>query len=278
MKKMSVSEIQQVDLEILRFIDSFCKERGIVYFLDSGSLIGAARHKGFIPWDDDMDIRMPRPDYERFVAEFADDQNYRLYAPARKNCFLSYARVCEMQRTYFKQQNPWTLESPGVGIDVFPLDGAPESIEEFEALCVKMNKEIQNLFRGRTFVKPKTHFRRDIIGFGKDCVHFVLNNIRRVNAIPRIRRLQMKIERLRTSHEFTSSKYCCSSILRMSPKGRWLTAWFSDVVYLDFCGEKYPAPIGYDERLCVEYGDWKTPPPESERIGHESYQTMWWRD
>ena len=77
MTEMTIEEIQKVSLEILRHIDSFCREHNIQYFLDSGTLIGAARHKGFIPWDDDMDIRMPRPDYERFISEFVDE-NFKI--------------------------------------------------------------------------------------------------------------------------------------------------------------------------------------------------------
>ena len=278
MRPMTIEEIQGIDLEILKHIDSFCKEHGIMYFLDSGTLIGAARHKGFIPWDDDMDIRMPRPDYERFISEYKDSDDYKLYAPDRKNCFLSYGRVCEMKRTFFGQKLPWTLESPGVGVDVFPLDGAPDTIDEFDRMSKEMNKRIAGLFRARYYVNYHVRFRHDLLGLMKDCVHFIIDSFRRINVHKRIVRLQAGIESLRKQNVYELSEYCFTGILKMTRRGRWLRKWFSEAAYLDFCGEKFPVPVGYVERLAAEYGDWRTLPPESERGGHACNQNMYWRD
>ena len=277
MRKMTTKEIQAVSFEILKYIDHFCKERGIRYFLDSGTLIGAARHKGFVPWDDDMDIRIPRPDYEKFVREFMDTKKYKLYAPSRNNCYLSYARVCEMTDTYFEQKLLWTMETPGVGVDVLPLDRAPDSMDEFEKMSIVMNKAIQKLFWFRSLINYDPRFRGGWLGFFKDCCHYAINQVVRLNLRYYMRQEIFKIEKLRQSYQYAKTRYCFSSVLKMSNKGRWLCDWFSDVVYIDFCGEKFPAPIGYDERLTTEYGDWRTPPPISERQTHESNQSMWWR-
>ena len=280
MKKMEIREIQAVTLEILRNIDKFCRERGIRYFLDSGTLLGAARHGGFIPWDDDADLVMPRPDYERFISEYVDSDEYRLYSPSRQNCFLPYSRLCEMKRTYFKQVSIWTREEPGVGIDIIPLDGAPDSVEEYDKLSEKIVKLRNRVWGLRSIISKRAgfHFRRTLWGFAKDCVHFLVRKIRELNPEFFIRRNLLKFRQLRLKYPYDISNNCFYIVVNYGRRKYWRKEWFADVAYLDFCGEKYPVPIGWEMRLRTEYGDWKTPPPESERVGHESCQTMWWRD
>ena len=75
MRKLSIEEAKQSELDILAFIDSFCKKNNIDYFINYGTLIGAIRHKGFIPWDDDIDISMTRENYERFIQLFKREQS-----------------------------------------------------------------------------------------------------------------------------------------------------------------------------------------------------------
>lgn len=278
MQRMTVEEIQAVGLEILRHIDSFCRSRNIRYFLDSGTLIGAARHKGFIPWDDDVDIRIPRSDYERFVVEFEDNPKYKLYSPVRNNSYLTYARVCEMEKTFFEQTSLWTKESPGVGVDVFPLDGAPDSLEEYNEISKRMNKAISRVFRLRSLNRYRRIFRKEMYGFLKDCGHWLMESVWRLNLEYFIKRGIQDVERLRARYKLGETNHCFTAMIRMTERGWWKTEWFSDVFYLDFCGEKFPVPVGYEERLAAEYGDWRVIPPESERGGHSSIQTMYWRD
>ena len=75
MRRLSIEEAKQSELDILAFIDSFCKKNNIDYFINYGTLIGAIRHKGFIPWDDDIDISMTRENYERFIQLFKREQS-----------------------------------------------------------------------------------------------------------------------------------------------------------------------------------------------------------
>lgn len=114
-------------LDILMVIHQVCEEHGLRYYLADGSLIGAVRHKGFIPWDDDMDICMPRPDYEQFI------QHAHEWLPSRYEfvCFeldkdypLHFGKVQDAKSTLVERPHLYYLG--GVYVDVFPIDGAPK--------------------------------------------------------------------------------------------------------------------------------------------------------
>lgn len=94
-REISLEELKKIQIEILDEVHSYCEQKGLVYFLSSGTLIGAIRHKGYIPWDDDIDIYMPRPDYEKFVSTFNESAyKYRVISLSTdKSCSFAYAKV-----------------------------------------------------------------------------------------------------------------------------------------------------------------------------------------
>lgn len=129
MRKITIDEMKKLELTMLKDVAAFCDKNGIRYYLCGGTLLGAIRHKGFIPWDDDIDIMMPRPDYLKFV---------KLYNGANKNYIVksienddqywrTFAKVFDL-RTFLKED---TIRLPkkdnGVFIDIFPVDGLPDS-------------------------------------------------------------------------------------------------------------------------------------------------------
>jgi LPS biosynthesis protein len=79
-----IQELRSIQMGILNEVHRFCETQGITYFLSSGSLLGAVRHGGYIPWDDDIDIYMPRKDYERLLREFKDNEQFKLLNPAKE--------------------------------------------------------------------------------------------------------------------------------------------------------------------------------------------------
>lgn len=277
MKRMTTKEIQDVSLEILKTIDEFCQAHKIRYWLDSGTLIGAIRHRGFIPWDDDLDICMPRPDYERFLNEYKDSAKYKLYAPEKRNCFLFYARLCEMEKTFFQVNAKWATDNPGVGVDIFPVNGAPDTIEEFDTVLELTQKNREALLEYRRLFKVQ-RFRRSPWGFAKDCVHVISKFTRRAIWRRHIMSLLAEQVELFRKYDYEKSSHCYYLALSMSRKKYWKRAWFDKLIEVDFCGEKFMAPSGYDERLSAEYGDYMTPPPKSEQVVHSAWQTMWWRN
>lgn len=116
-------KLQLAELSILRDIDSVCRSEGIPYFLECGTLLGAVRHGGFIPWDDDIDVGMLRPDYERFlkVAPKALGERYAVCEPrANSRCAGMFAKVWKRGTKFFTAETMEAGIDQGIFVDVFP--------------------------------------------------------------------------------------------------------------------------------------------------------------
>lgn len=125
MKEILIEDAKKMQLIILKDVADFCDANDIRYFIYYGTYLGAIRHKGFIPWDDDIDICMPRPDYMRFLKIFKSE-TYSVLAWEKDNkCLCPFAKVCD-NRTVLKENGDWG-EPMGVNIDIFPMDGLPQN-------------------------------------------------------------------------------------------------------------------------------------------------------
>ena len=132
MKRIDTSEMKLIEMSILNEIDRFCKERGITYFLFVGTLLGAVRHKGFIPWDDDIDICMKREDYEKFFHDFNINRDDCLFAVNYKNddeYYLASGKVIDTRTLLIEEKDAAPI---GVYVDVFPMDRLPNNKFKFK--------------------------------------------------------------------------------------------------------------------------------------------------
>lgn len=136
MKLITKQELRDVQINILDAIDSFCIGKNITYWLCGGTLLGAVRHKGYIPWDDDIDIMMPRTDYERFIVEFKGfdylkvishntDESYP-FAFATVNDTRTWKKETRLRKKYAK--------NICVNVDVFPIDSLPDDQKEIKRI------------------------------------------------------------------------------------------------------------------------------------------------
>ena len=139
-----IKDIQSIALNILIYVDDICKKNNIRYSLAGGTAIGAIRHKGFIPWDDDIDIMMPRPDYEKFlkIMDNSENKNFKAlhYGANFPNYFYGFTKVVDLNTKLYEST---LINNPdlGVFIDVFPIDGAPHNINKL----LKKYKKYQSL-------------------------------------------------------------------------------------------------------------------------------------
>lgn len=284
MKQMATREIQNVALGVLKGFDAFCREKGIRYWLAEGTLLGAIRHRGFIPWDDDVDVCLPIEDYNRLVAEYRDSDKYKLFAPARGNCFLTYARLCEMKDTHFAASTKWSDEECGVGIDIFPVYSCPDDGNEYDVMMRKLEDLTKNCFwRGRSVYAHGLRlgkFRHNPFGFAKDVFHNLARIIRYtwMGSPKYFQRKYAEFTKIQKSYDNRDSLHCYFSGVFFDRRFQWQKRWFEKLIEVDYESEKFFVPADYEELLTHRYGDWRTPPPESERSGHVNVQKMYWRD
>ena len=146
MRKITdIHELRQIQMGILDEVHQYCEAHGLRYFLSSGTLIGAVRHKGYIPWDDDIDIYMPRKDYEQFLREFKGSEQFKLLNPAKEpHYYYTFAKVVDL-RTRMVEDETEGFEI-GVFMDIFPVDYVTDNLQERERVF-KLKKLLYKIRR-----------------------------------------------------------------------------------------------------------------------------------
>jgi len=262
-------ELRAVQIGILDYLDTFCKEHGIRYFLVSGTLLGAVRHKGYIPWDDDIDVGVPRSDYEKLIKLFENGKNgkYVMYHFSKQPDYMyPFAKLCN-DETVLKEDEGGN--EFGIYIDVFPFDNMPTD----ESERAKFFSEYDALWKDLTHKTLVFKKRPGFTGFYHN----------------------MSVVYYKLRFMFTSSTSISKEIDRHAQKYddvedceyAGLASWgtplvavkkecLTDCVQLEFEGKQYPVPKGYDGYLKAVYGDYMQLPPEEKRF-HHNFQA-WWKD
>ncbi len=237
-------------LDILKAVDAFCKERGLRYSLAYGTLLGAIRHGGFIPWDDDIDILMPRPDFERFLAEFQHPL-YRCHKTSAT--FTHYFAKVEDPTTISQEKKIMKKYQLGLNIDIFPVDGKPDTKEE----QLSHEKLIGKYVR-RIFIRRRGFFSRYDLNLAKIEAHLHSTSY-----------WVDKAENLMKKYDFCKSDYCgaiCttySGLIEVFPR-----ELFENYTSLKFEGQAFSAFADWETFLKQQYGDYMKLPPEDKRKIH----------
>lgn len=276
MKEMTTREVQMVCLDILKDVHDFCVKNNIRYSLSGGTLLGAIRHNGFIPWDDDADIQMPRPDFEKFIKTYKSSRGYKLFSRELsdgKDLSIRIARICEMKKTYIDLgANPWTNEKVGVDIDILPMEGAPSDRAEMERHMRKLTM-LARLCTYHHFRKAKWSEIWRYKSF-KNKVKFVG---RKMLGLICIKDYSEKCFSLFRKYDYNSSDYFYASIhYRM---GEWQPKTnMSNCTLHKFEDTELFVMSGYKNNLKALYGDcYMEIPPKSRQITHEQIKFYWSR-
>lgn len=254
-------EMQLKSLEMFRYLKAFCSEHDLLVYLCGGCCIGALRHRGFIPWDDDIDVMMPREDYERLAElwpKYADTSRYS-YLRSSESLVTGdlMAKICDNNTTCVTvyQQD---LDIPqGLTLDIIPLDGCPSNrarrrIQKIWAL-------IFALFCAQSV--PENH--GSLVAFGAKTLLSIFDGKRIRHKIWRYAERRMSRYPISECDLITE---LCSGPGYM--KNEYPADIFAAAVLKDFEGEKMPLPQGYDEYLRIAFGDYMQMPPKDKQKPH----------
>lgn len=266
MKKLTVEETKKSELDILTDVAKFCEQHGLNYFLAYGTLIGAVRHKGFIPWDDDIDIQMPRKDYETFLKIYKNDF-YEVINPYDRKAKHSFAKVIDKRTVKIECGMSYKHnEHLGVDIDIFPLDGQPDDEDVF----VDFYKEKMKIYKTFNY-SLIPFFNRTLKGMVKNFIPtFFVRYVYGKNYFLK------KAEKVNEKYTYEDSKYVgTTSSIYNSENNRFLKDWYNDFCYLEFENMKFKAPVGYNEILTKMYGNYMELPPKEKQITHHVNEVYW---
>lgn len=261
----TLRRLQLFQLEMLKDIDRVCRAEGIAYFLDSGTLLGAVRHGGFIPWDDDIDLGMPRADYERFmeVAPRALGGRYAVSDP--RTCAQQagmFGKVCRTGTRFHTQETLDAGFDQGIFIDIFPYDvmhSDPEVARRQRARCRALQSELYLLHSGRVGV-PHT----GLLGAAEKAACRVAHTV--LGLACDHRRLVERFEReAARGTESPGSEY----VALAWPSIALPAEGFGRVVPISFEGCEFFGPADPERHLSIMYGDdWMELPPVEARRNH----------
>ena len=259
-KDLSLSEIKMLELEILKHFKSFCNENKISFYLSNGTLLGAVKYGGFIPWDDDIDVFVPREDYDRLVKIYKDSDRFKLFSSDRDENFrFTFAKLCDVT-TLKTEKNIDNGVDLGVDIDIFPLDTCSDHI--FKKTVQFKLKLFQNGCILSKFLssKGKPFHKRLIIDLCR-LVGFKYFSDSLIDVIKKEISL--------------GSTYAGCLMWPVYGKAEIIPAdVFADAVDVTFEGESFPAPVGYDIYLRSLYGNYHQDPPKEAQKTHHSFEAF----
>lgn len=261
-EQLTTAEVKKMNLDILSVVTNFCEKNGLRYWLYYGTLIGAIRHNGYIPWDDDVDIIMPRSDYEKFLKSFNQTSGSK-YQVIEDRITYGY------HTTFAKVHNPKTIiESEfsnemafGVFIDIFPFDGVKDAAQarKTQILMKLLSAKINKWWNKRTFASNigLEVFKALLLPVP---VRFFLNKIREIS--------------MQCSFDSSDNVNLITTDISMSVPRRCVEG--DKPKYHIFEGKQYRIPEDYDTCLRKNYGDYMKLPPKEEQVGHP--QIAYWKD
>lgn len=268
MKTITPDEIKEIQLDILQAFHDFCQENGIMYSLGGGTLLGAIRHNGYIPWDDDIDVYMRRDDYREFVKKFPT-----VYKDRYKLASLETAP--QWSRPYGKMYDEKTIliesqakgeEIIGINIDVFPVDFFPSSQREW----VRYNKK-RKILLALFFAKTSQPMRKDRTIYKNIGILF----LKMVASCFTSRRLGELVSKYAQRYNETDNEYLFTNVMGWRIVKPYKASAFSKVVLHKFENREFYIMEGFDDCLKNLYGSYMQLPPNNKRYIHHYYDAYW---
>jgi len=269
-KALDLDQIKALEVGILDAFDAFCSKHQLTYWLGYGTLLGAIRHKGFIPWDDDIDLLIPEEDYHRLIelinAGETISDHHRASDPgiAGDTCHMPFCKIYDTRTTLTQNELISGLNvDEGVWIDIFPLYGLPEDPEQA--------KRLLHRFYWLYLKNRLACFRRNP---GGSLAGSLARTLLKVPTKIMGYRYYLKVmgRLARSLPAFADSKRVFTPV---EPSDIFNRQDFDQTVQVEFEGKMYPAPAGFDAHLTDAYGDYMQLPPEDQRVSMHDFNVSW---
>ena len=266
MRKILLEEQKVLQMNILDAVDKFCSEHSINYSMACGTLLGAIRHGGYIPWDDDIDIYMLREDYNRFEIEFPDNYEGKYcFATINKDerWSLAFGKVYD-NRTYCVEKRSRSI-NPGINIDIFPIDDVPDNDEEWKTYNKQRKEKLIKLRHASLAFSSINSLKKNIGALVFSIRYFFFDR----------HKFAQEISRFAQIHNNNGYHRVFENAMGMAVKAPFRKSLFDETVYICFEDRKYKAFKDYDEFLTSVFGDYMTPPPPEKRVSFHTFDAYW---
>ncbi|MBQ3527694.1 MAG: LicD family protein [Clostridia bacterium] len=259
-----MTELQKVEYALLGEFIKVCEKLGLRYYLVCGTALGAVKYKGFIPWDDDIDVALSREDYRVFCKKAQEllPEHVFLQTYETDPAFPAfYCKLRNSETAYIEKSVKGIPMNQGVYIDVFPLDGYPASKKE--AARLERRKRILKLMLDCAFeATPDTSLKARLIFKAE----------RALGLHKKTAKTAKKLEELISAYPVEDSALWCNhgnwqGALEYAPREH-----YGEGALANFEGLQVRVPEAYDEYLTQKYGDWRADPDEKEQVGHHYYE------
>lgn len=254
-------QLQIAELDGLNFFDDFCRSHGLTYYLCGGCLIGALRNKGFVPWDDDIDVLMPRPDFEQFLRLYKEENPSERFVLLDGSLEQTYgnifAVIADTDHTLIKEYQADMDMPHGIPLDIFPIDGLASG--KWARYIQYMWTMVYSLFRSG--IIPKN--QGGVLSFGSKVLLSVFRGKKVRYKIWRFAEKRMSRYSFETSENVAE---LCAGFYFM--KKVYPRKIYDGVTEVEFEGRKYLAMKNFDDYLKIPFGNYMELPPEEERIAH----------
>ncbi|MBF6977546.1 LicD family protein [Aerococcaceae bacterium zg-BR22] len=266
--KISLKEIQQIELTLLQKFINICDYQNINYSLGGGSLLGCIRHGGFIPWDDDIDIMMMRSDYEKFH-EYCmnNDTEFDYYSFQSNPDYYKFFSKISDKTTFIIDDIVKTPKKMGVSIDIFPIDNLGNTKED-AVNFMKKTMILRELINASSWKKYRKSSTKGLIYEPIRLAFFILSRL--ISS----QKLMSKVENINTLYKNVNTNYagCIYGVYRnreiMSKEV------FSDYIIKKFENTNVKIIKRYDEYLTSLYGDYMQLPPKDKQVTHHTYEAF----